>query len=88
MSFKDWIATARITDDPEGDFVEDMRSDIRNAKTSADFSDIAHLRRYLLLRGACQGAMEAVPGVWRRYRRSQIGRTRAATLATRGTPGR
>lgn len=61
-----WLARARITDDPEGDFIADMRGE---RDLPYLFRNIEHMRTYLWLRGACFEAQAAVPGVWRRYDR-------------------
>jgi hypothetical protein len=51
MSFRAWLAVARVTDDPEGDFVEDAKA----------------LKDYVRGKGACREAVRTVPRVWRRY---------------------
>jgi hypothetical protein len=68
-TFKQWLARARITDDPEGDLVSDLRREQRIGKLpdSALVSPRA-MQGYIRLRGGCDGAIEAVPGVWRRFR--------------------
>jgi uncharacterized protein YozE (UPF0346 family) len=64
MSFAEWLAVARITDDPEGDFVEDAR---RDPTFPEDFPDAEAVRWYLRRHGACREALAVVPRVWRRY---------------------
>jgi hypothetical protein len=61
---RNFLAHARVTDDPAGDLIKDMRRD----KTLPPlFGSIKEMREYLHRRGACLGALEAVPVVWRRY---------------------
>lgn len=62
--FSDWLKVARATENPEGDLVGDMR---RDRKLPDHFESADRLSIYLLCRGACPEALEAVPGVWRRY---------------------
>lgn len=60
-----WLASARVTDDPAGDLIADMR---REQETMPSiFKNIREMRAYLVSRRACPDAMEAVPAVWRRY---------------------
>src|SRR5215204_4927084 len=70
MSEPNWtrafLARARVTDDPVGDLIVDMRAD-RNAPPL--FKNINAVRGYLRTKNACMGALEAVPGFWRRYQR-------------------
>jgi hypothetical protein len=68
MSVKLWVQSARVTGSPEGDLVADMRGDSGLPEL---FPNIGAMRRYLENKGACQEALAAVPGVWRRYRRWQ-----------------
>jgi hypothetical protein len=60
-----WLAKARITGDPAGDLIADMR---RDANLPRLFGNIHEMRRYLQGRGACPEAIQTVPAVWRRYR--------------------
>jgi hypothetical protein len=63
MTFSEWLKTARITDTPQGDFIDDARSD-------SHFPNVQtwdQLDNYLLSRGACREAKEAAKLVWRRY---------------------
>jgi uncharacterized protein YozE (UPF0346 family) len=64
-SFNEWVMQARVTNDPAGDLIDDMRAD---QKLPSIFHSIGELRRYLILKNACRGALVAVPVVWRRYR--------------------
>ena len=61
-----WLMAARITDDPEGDLIDDMRRDKNLPRL---FSNVGDMRSYLIQMRACQGALDTVPRVWRRYRR-------------------
>ena len=61
--WRQWLAAAKVTDDPEGDFIVDSRDDAR----MPDITTKAELRQYLRTRQACQEAMDAVPEVWRRF---------------------
>jgi hypothetical protein len=70
-TFNDWIMQAQITDDPAGDFIDDMRMVIRaNRHPLPEISNMDQLRSYLYLRGACHEAIATVPVVWKRYRTS------------------
>jgi hypothetical protein len=62
-----WLAKARITDDPEGDLIEDMRRDAKANGELPLFKNIHAMRAYLHSKGACHEALQAVPRVWRRY---------------------
>jgi hypothetical protein len=65
-----WLVRARVTDDPEGDLIADMRSELRRSvEVPALFPNMAAMRDYLVGRGASREVLAAVPGVWRRYRR-------------------
>ena len=61
---QEFLARAHITGDPAGDLIADMR---RDPAVPALFGNIREMRAYLQRRGACPGALEAVPIVWRRY---------------------
>ena len=67
MSFRAYVQKRRITDTPAGDFVGDARDD----RTLPDPATWEELERYLLLRGACPGAIKAAKQVWRGYEASQ-----------------
>jgi hypothetical protein len=67
MALTAWLVRARITDDPEGDLIDDMRSELRRHILPGSFSTENDLRGYLAGRGACREALAAVPGVGRRY---------------------
>ena len=67
MSFRAYVQKRRITDTPAGDFVGDARDD----RTLPDPATWEELERYLLLRGACPGAIKAAKQVWREYKASQ-----------------
>ena len=61
----DWLTAARVTDDPAGDLIADMR---RDKTIPSLFGNIREMRSHLRLRGACPEALAAVPVVWRRYK--------------------
>ena len=67
-SLRAWVKTARITDDPAGDLIQDMQGDVKGYQNGELPNAIGELEEYLLYRRACQGALEALPEVWRRYR--------------------
>jgi len=60
--WKRWLSRARITDNPIGDLIADMR---RDRKAPASFAGIRDLRSYLA-RGSASKA--AVDGMWRRFK--------------------
>jgi hypothetical protein len=68
MAFGEWLERARVTDDPEGDLIDDIR---RDRNPPPQFPTLEAMQRYLQSRNACQQAIEAAPIVWRRYRRWQ-----------------
>lgn len=61
--FREWLAAARITDDPAGDFITDARAD----SDPPEPKSLDELVCYLWERGACQGALDSAPEVWRRF---------------------
>jgi hypothetical protein len=63
---KAFLAKARMTDDPEGDLITDMRSDPNIPRLFKNFEEI---RGYVRDKGGCPEAVKAVAGVWIRYRR-------------------
>jgi hypothetical protein len=68
--FAEWLERARVTDDPEGDFVADMRADMRiNSDRPQTFTSLRALRCYVSLRGGDREVLAAVSAAWRRYRR-------------------
>jgi hypothetical protein len=75
-TFGAWLAAARVTNDPEGDFVADARRDPTFPET---ITSMRAMRGYLLRKGACREALAVVPGVWRRYEQwlNRMGATRA-----------
>jgi hypothetical protein len=62
---KTFLRRARVTDDPVGDLISDMRRDPHVPRL---FGGLRDLRAYLRSRGACPEALAAVPGFHRRYR--------------------
>ena len=67
-SIKQWLASARVTDNPVGDLIVDMRTekDLPNR-----FRNIGEMRGFLRRKGACREALATVPAAWRRYSRWQ-----------------
>jgi YozE SAM-like fold len=59
---KNWLASARITDDPMGDLIADMR---RDPNIPSLFKNIDAMRDYLRTKGACREAIAVVPKLWR-----------------------
>lgn len=67
MSFKTYVTNRRRGPNPQGDFVE-------HARRAADLPDVSsweELRRYLLTRDACPGAIDLARSVWKSYRAVQ-----------------
>ena len=60
-----FIRAARVTDDPVGDFISDMRGE----RHVPAFKSSAEVRSFLRFRGACRGASTTVPYFWQRYKR-------------------
>jgi hypothetical protein len=65
-----WLKAARVTDTPEGDLIADTQFDFKMhaEQFPALFSNRAQMRDFLKDRRACKEALQAIPGVWRRYR--------------------
>jgi hypothetical protein len=53
-TFRAWLTIARVTNDPEGDFVADAR---RDPTFPEAVPDIKAMRGYLLRQGACREAL-------------------------------
>jgi hypothetical protein len=65
-----WLRRVRITDDPAGDLIGDMRQQMLSGfELPRVFANIGAMRAYLRDRGASSQALDAVPEVWSRYRR-------------------
>lgn len=59
------LERARITDDPEGDLITDMRTE----PDIPEFPDLKSMRDYVRFkRMGDRLILAAVPGAWRRYR--------------------
>lgn len=63
---KEWLSVARVTDDPAGDLIADMRL---ARDLPPIFKNKEAMRGYLRCKGACREAIAAVDDVWPRYRR-------------------
>jgi hypothetical protein len=65
-----WLGAARVTDDPAGDLIADMRRDMlaRPDEFPRLFGGVRSMRAHLEKRNASVEAHAAVPVVWRRYR--------------------
>lgn len=63
LKFSVWLDLAKVTDDPAGDLIADIRRDPRFPR---HVSSEQSLKRALPIT-ACDGAAKAVPQVWRRY---------------------
>lgn len=64
MTFREYIARRRCSDNLQGDFVGDARRD----RQFPDVQSWQELARYLYRRGACEEAVEAARKVWQGYR--------------------
>jgi hypothetical protein len=69
MAIGDWLERARITDDPAGDLIADMKAD-RNLPLR-NVTSFGALRSYLISKNACHEAIKAARIVCRRYRNWQ-----------------
>jgi hypothetical protein len=65
-TFKQWIKTTNITDDPVGDFIADARQDPRLPNVKSKRA----LHWHLVRSGACQEAVKTIPEVWARFQNS------------------
>lgn len=63
MTFKEYLTTRQPRDNIQGDFVRDAKSD----STMPAVTTWAELKRHLLRRNACGGALEAAKLVWSAY---------------------
>jgi hypothetical protein len=61
---KRFVSSARITDDPVGDLIADMRRDPNLPRL---FPNIKAVREYLRQKNASPAAVAAVPIFWRRF---------------------
>ena len=64
MTFKEYLAKRQVRDNPQGDFVQDARSDDR----LPDVTSWAELKGYLIRRGGDHKVIEAAQLVWAAYR--------------------
>lgn len=65
MSFKKFILERKITDDPEGDFVDDTK---RATDFPEEFISFAGLQAYLEFKKADSTTIEAGRKLWREYK--------------------
>lgn len=65
MSFKKFILERKVTDDPEGDFVDDTK---RVSDFPEELTSFAGLQAYLEFKRACPEAIEAGRKLWREYK--------------------
>ena len=63
MTFKEYIATRRITDTPQGDFTGDARRD----KNLPDAKTWAELKSYLRWKTSDSDVLNAARQVWQGY---------------------
>ena len=68
MAIGNWLARARITDDPAGDLIGDL---LKDHNLPRQIPSLEALQAYLQSRNACHEAIKAGSVVWRRYRRWQ-----------------
>jgi hypothetical protein len=70
LSFRQWLSILPRTDDPFGDFVDDVISD---RGMPDDFESLDRLLMYLQIppRRACPEAIEAATEVWERWERER-----------------
>jgi hypothetical protein len=62
---REWLAGARVTNDPAGDLISRMKKDPR---VPGSFESIDDVRTYVRTHGESRVALAAVPVVWRRYK--------------------
>jgi hypothetical protein len=86
-----WLRRARITDDPVGEVIANMR---RDPDVPPLFQHINEVRSYLRRKGASTEALAAVPILWRRYlnwfrqtRRADTLKARQKAVAAEGSAG-
>jgi hypothetical protein len=63
QTFKEFMATKRVTDTPRGDFIKDSRDDPRMPAAQS----WQELEGYLWTRGACVEAVKQAKKLWRQY---------------------
>ena len=62
--FKGWLKNAKMSNDPEGDLIYDLKDDSRLPRRIASKEQLAS---YMRTRRACPEALEALDEVWRRF---------------------
>lgn len=65
MTFKEYLAKCRVTDNPRGDFIKDARRDDR----MPDIKSRGELLKYLSGRGAILEARQEAGRLWLEYER-------------------
>lgn len=63
MTFKEWLATRRITDSARGDFISDVLKDDR----FPDGGYAEGIECYLIRHHACPEAIKEFKKLWRQY---------------------
>ena len=63
MKFRDWVDAKRITSTPLGDFIQDAKDDCN----FPNISSFDELESYLMKKGVCDEALEALKKAWRCY---------------------
>jgi hypothetical protein len=66
MTFKEYIRTRQVTDNPRGDFIRAAKDDLGMPD---NFKTWRELEGYLQRRGVSEGAIAAAKTVWRQYRK-------------------
>jgi hypothetical protein len=64
MSFKSYVLSRQVTNDPIGTFISDVKFD---RDFPDDITSLRALQFYLCTRNACPEAVEAAHQVWRQY---------------------
>lgn len=67
MTFKDYLASRRITDTPQGDFTRDARSDKRLPDT-ATWSELRNYIQKSTSDDMVEAVTDAARAVWKAYR--------------------
>lgn len=68
MTFKQWLATRNVTQNPRGDFLDDAKGD----SSFPEVHSKDQLETYLASKSACSEAVVEALKLWRQYAKSYL----------------